>query len=195
MRRYILAFVLILTTAVSAQAAPISYFATLSGGAENPPNASPAIGSALVIIDAQAHTMFIDVTFSGLLGTTTVAHIHCCIAPPGNAGVATTTPTFPGFPVGVTSGTYTNSFNMTLLSSFNPPFVTANGGTAASAEAALFAGIANGMAYFNIHTSMFPGGEIRGFLQPVAVPEPATGGLLLLGLSSLVARARRRRRA
>jgi hypothetical protein len=195
MRRYILAFVLILTTAVSAQAAPISYFATLSGGAENPPNASPAIGSALVIIDAQAHTMFIDVTFSGLLGTTTVAHIHCCIAPPGNAGVATTTPTFPGFPVGVTSGTYTNSFNMTLLSSFNPPFVTADGGTAASAEAALFAGIANGMAYFNIHTSMFPGGEIRGFLQPVAVPEPATGGLLLLGLSSLVARARRRRRA
>ena len=39
--------------------------------------------------------------------------------------------------------------------------VTANGGTAASAFAALCAGIDGGMAYFNIHTNAFAGGEIR----------------------------------
>jgi hypothetical protein len=42
--------------------------------------------------------------------------------------------------------------------------VTANGGTTAGAEAALLAGLEAGQAYLNIHTTMFPGGEIRGFL-------------------------------
>jgi hypothetical protein len=51
------------------------------------------------------------------------------------------------------------------LSSYNPAFVSANGGTAASAEAALFAGIMAGHAYLNIHTTTFPGGEIEGFLE------------------------------
>jgi len=52
-------------------------------------------------------------------------------------------------------------------------FVTSFGGdTAAGAEAALIAGMTNGTAYFNIHTTTYPGGEIRGFLQQV--PEPAT---------------------
>jgi hypothetical protein len=73
--------------------------------------------------------MFIDVSFSGLLGTTTASHIHCCTPTPlsGTAGVATTTPTFAGFPLGVTSGTYMNTLDLTLASSYNPAFVTANG--------------------------------------------------------------------
>ena len=106
----------------------------------------------------------VNVSFSGLTSGTTASHIHCCVAPPGNAGVATTTPTFPGFPLGVTAGTYNQTFDMTAATSYNPAFVTANGGVAA-AEAALFAGLQTGQAYLNIHTSMFPGGEIRGFLQ------------------------------
>ena len=96
---------------------------------------------------------------------TTAAHIHCCISPPGNTGVATTTPTFPGFPLGVTSGSYSRTFDMTAASSYNPAFVTAHGGTTAGAAAALLAGLQAGQAYLNIHTTMFPGGEIRGFLQ------------------------------
>ena len=35
-------------------------------------------------------------------------------APPGNVGVATTTPSFPGFPLGVTAGTFSNIFDTSL---------------------------------------------------------------------------------
>jgi uncharacterized protein (TIGR03382 family) len=62
---------------------------------------------------------------------------------------------------------------MTLSSSYNPAFVTASGGTVALAEAALFAGMAANDTYLNIHTTVVPGGEIRGFLV-AATPEPGT---------------------
>jgi hypothetical protein len=173
----------------------LEFTAVLTGPAESPPNASPGTGSADVIIDPLAHTMDVDVVFSGLLGTTTASHIHCCTAVPGTgtAGVATMVPTFVGFPLGVTSGTYDNTFDMTLLSSYNPSFITANGGTPASAEVALNAGIIADEAYLNIHSTAFPGGEIRGFLTPAAVPEPATFGLLALGITTLGVGLRRRR--
>jgi hypothetical protein len=153
----------------AAQAAIVSYTADLSGPNESPPNASPGVGSAQVDIDAVAQTMRVRVTFSGLLGTTTASHIHSptLVALTGTAGVATTTPTFAGFPLGVTSGSYDNTLDMTLASSYNPAFVTANGGTAATAEAALFSSIASGNAYLNIHSNVFGGGEIRGFLVPL----------------------------
>ena len=122
-------------------------------------------GTAFVDFDTTSHQLHIEATFSGLSGNTTAAHIHCCTAAPltGNAGVATTTPSFLGFPLGVTAGTFVGDFDTTLTSSFNSSFVTANGGTAAGAEAALAAGMAAGKTYLNIHTTTFGGGEIRGF--------------------------------
>src|SRR5207237_5216096 len=118
---------------------------------------------------------------------TTASHIHCCTTIPftGAAGVATTVPTFAGFPLGVTSGQYDNTLDMTLASSYNAPFLTANLGSTALAEAALLAGAFAGTEYLNVHTTSFLGGEIRGFL--VAVPEPASfvvlaSGLLTFGL-------------
>lgn len=142
------------------------YWATLSGPAEAPPNNSPGTGSSLVTIDVAANTMRVQATFSGLLAGVTASHIHgpTAVAGAGTAGVATAVPTFPGFPSGVTFGTYDQTFNMLLASSYNPSFMTNNGGTPASAFAALRAAIAAGKAYLNIHSSMFPGGEIRGFL-------------------------------
>jgi CHRD domain/PEP-CTERM motif len=170
----------------AARADVFIYEADLSGPAESPPNASPGTGFAEVIYDDSAHTMHVQVSFSGLLGTTTASHIHSAttVAGTGTAGVATQTPTFMGFPLGVTSGTYDNMFDMTLLSFYNGAFVTANGGTAASAEAALASGLAQGKAYLNIHTTVVPGGEIRGFLT--AVPEPSSIAMLGIGSMSVL---------
>jgi hypothetical protein len=77
----------------------------------------------------------------------------------------------------VTSGIYPpHTFDLTQALIYNPAFVMAQGSIAA-AEAALVSGIQNNETYFNIHTTMFTGGEIRGFV--VAAPEPAS--LVLLG--------------
>lgn len=174
-----------------AHATVINYAANLNGANESPSNASPGTGFALVTVDDVAHTMHVQATFSGLLSGTTVAHIHCCTAVPltGVVAPATTTPSFTGFPQGVTSGTYDIIMNMTLASSYNPAFVAAHGGIP-GAEADLFAGMSLGRSYFNIHTTQFPGGEIRGFLTQV--PEPATLALFCFGLAGLC-RSRYRR--
>jgi len=155
----------------------ITFTATLSGANENPANSSPGTGFASVTINTVLNTMVVNVSFTGLEAGTTASHIHCCVAPGGNAGVATTVPFFPGFPIGVTSGTYSSVFDLTSASTYNPAFIAANGGSVAGAEAVLLAGIESGDAYLNVHTTMFPAGEIRGFLTPV--PEP--GSILLLG--------------
>ena len=143
------------------------YWVSLSGPAEVPANNSPGTGTALVTIDAVANTMRVQTTFSGLLAGVTASHIHAAtaVAGTGTAGVATAVPTFPGFPSGVTFGTYDQTFNMLLASSYNPSYVTNNGGTPATAWAALRAAIGAGKAYLNIHSTLFPGGEIRGFLN------------------------------
>jgi hypothetical protein len=155
------------------------------------------MGFALIGYDAAVHQLSVLAGFTDLVAGVTAAHIHCCTDPPANVGVATTTPTFPDFPSGVTSGFYNRVFDLTLASSFNPAFVTANSGSVALAEATLAAGIMAGRAYFNIHSSTFPGGEIRGFLAPVngtdnVIPEPATMLLVGGGIGALVAARRRK---
>ena len=161
------------------------------------PEAPGATGSGFVelLYDPAFQTLGIETTWSGLSGTTTVAHIHCCTAEPGtgNAGVAILPPTLPGFPTGVTAGSYSIVIDLTLASSFSAAFVAFGGGTAAGAAAALIGGLDAGTAYLNIHTTTFPGGEIRGF--PRQVPEPMSLALLGLGLVMLSFMQRRARPA
>jgi hypothetical protein len=150
--------ILLLAVAIPTQAATFTFTVNLSGPNEAPPNASPGTGTALIVFDNVAHTLFLDVAFSGLVAGTSASHIHCCTAVPGTgtAGVATQLPSFVGFPLGVTAGTFSNTLNLTQASSYNPAFVTASGGIAA-AEAALLAGAFGGTEYLNIHSTTFSG--------------------------------------
>ena len=180
---------------MSANAAIFDYSVVLSGPGESPANASPGFGIGTVEFDNFLNTLTLSLTFNNLLGTTTASHIHAATTSPfaGTAGVATTTPYFAGFPIGVTSGSYHAVLDLTLASSYNPSYVTANGGTTAGAEAALAAAMASGEAYWNVHTTDFAGGEIRGFL--VAVPEPSILALLGLGGIGTTVCAWKKRRA
>ncbi|HEY9237106.1 MAG TPA: CHRD domain-containing protein [Phenylobacterium sp.] len=168
----------------AAQAATV-YKTVLSGANEVPPNASPATGDATIVVDGDLLTL--TVNFSGLTAPATASHIHCCTTP--SAGVATQLPSFVGFP-NATSGTYNQTFDLTLASTYNPAFVTAQGDLT-TARDALLSGIANGTAYLNIHTSNFPGGEIRGSFS--AVPEPQAWALMIVGFGAAGAILRRRR--
>ena len=170
-----------LMLAANATAAPIEYVANLSGAKEVPPNVSPGTGFVTATFDLATHALDLHVTFSGLTSGTTAAHIHAPTPNPfsGVAGVATQVPFFIGFPIGVTSGTYDQTFNTLDSSFYNPAFITATGGTVAGAEAAFAQALGQNKAYFNIHTENFGSGEIRGFLH---VPD-ASSTMLCLGMS------------
>jgi len=175
----------------SAAGAQTTLTGTLSGANEAPnPVTTPATGTAVVTLNG--NTLTVSTTFSGLLGLSSASHIHCCALPGQPAGVATQLPSFVGFPLGVQSGTYSNTFDLLLASTYNPAFITANGGTVESARNALVNGLLSGQAYLNVHSSQFPGGEIRANL--VVVPEPTSVALLATGLAGIGGGVVRRRR-
>jgi len=180
------------------QAGLYSFFANLDGPSEAPPNTSPGTGTTLVSLDTTIHLLTVDVSFIGLLGPTTASHIHCCTTVPGvsTAGIATVTPTFTGFPLGVTSGTYHGTFDTSTAAGWNPAFLGLLGinGDPLMAETTFLNGMLAGEAYLNIHTALplgVPGGETRGFLQ---APEPTSIALTMVGLFGIAAARRRLRR-
>ena len=179
--------------ALPAQAHEQVYAAPLLSSSEIPAAASSGHGSAMVTMDFDLVTMRVQITFADLVGTTTASHIHCCTVTPGsaNVGVATLLPSFTAFPNGVKAGSYDHTFDMSQAANYNAGFISGHGGTVGSAFNALVAGLDSGNAYLNIHTSSFPGGEVRALLAPV--PEPESYALMLGGLGALALVARRRK--
>jgi hypothetical protein len=81
---------------------------------------------------------------------------------------------------------------MTLASSYNAAFLNSliNGGSTSVAFATLLSGLNAGTSYFNVHTNLYPAGEVRGFIH--AVPEPGTWALMCLGVMGLALTRTRR---
>lgn len=132
---------------------------------------SSATGSGVLTLNPDGSVTY-NITYSGLVGDYSAAHIH---------GSATA---FPGVSAGV------------LVGFVNTPSGTRAGtlqGTTAPLTSTQVGFITAGSAYANIHSSAFPGGEIRG--QIVAVPEPSTLALGITGCALLGASAIRRRKA
>mgnify|MGYP003894505669 CR=1 FL=1 len=161
------------------------FFATLSMASRA--NSSAGIGTATFDFDTVTHLLTTNVSFSGLSGNTTAAHIHgdTASAGTGTAGVASG---LVGFPTGLATGSYVSVIDLLSSASYSAAYLAAHGGTAASAETDLLAAMSNGRAYLNLHSTVYPGGEIRGFINQV----PAPGMLALIGMCGVLTRRRRR---
>jgi len=151
---------------VPASAAIINLTASIDGNQEAPPTGSPGTGTGIVTLDDVTNLLNWNITYSGLIGTPTVSHFH---------GPA---------PIGANAGVQVD--------------IVANSGGSIASPMIGFATITDaqevdllaGLWYINIHSSTFPGGEIRG--QVNVVPIPAAVWLFGTGLIGLIGIARRK---
>jgi hypothetical protein len=165
------ALLLALALASPANAASFTYSTNLNGANELPMNSSLATGTAVFTLSG--NSLNVLESFTGLSMPATGGHIHCCAPSGTSVGIAIPFIYFPG----TTSGTYSQTFDLTSPLIYTSEFLSSKGGTASGAEAALISGLNAGQAYANIHDSNYRGGEIRGTISPT--PEPS--GLVLLG--------------
>jgi hypothetical protein len=137
----------------------VTFKATMNAAAEvqTPAVVSPGTGTFTATLDTSTNVFTYDITFSGLVSTVTLGHIHGPAAAGVNAGTTINFQTLPGatFSLGATSGT---AHGTTTLTAATQITATVNGD---SLKKLLFAGL----TYANIHTAAptgFPAGEIRG---------------------------------
>ena len=133
--------------ALSASAQIVEFRATINAEQEVPINASPAVGSAIMIYDVAANTFDLVLSIRNFSSALAASHIHEGLAG-ANGGVVTN---LGGEAVYSRSGT-------TLTATFRG---LTYGGTKLTL-------LQNG-AYLNFHTAAFPGGEVRG--QLIAQPK------------------------
>lgn len=156
LRDIFLASVCTLALAASAMA-QTTYSAVLSGGSETPANGSAGSGNVTVVLNAAGTQVSISVQYQNLSAAYTASHIHGP-APLGTNAVVRWGFVGAGagwvFGAGTLSGTITN-----FLAAATPSDVT---------------NLNAGLYYVNIHSTLFPGGELRGQLGSVPVPTMKT---------------------
>lgn len=120
-----------------ALAANEMYQANLKGSSEVPPTDSKGTGTASLTYDPASNLLTWKVTYSGLTGPATAAHIHGP-AEPGKNGPVVVKFTSPNSPIEGSA--------------------TLTGDQAADLK--------GGKLYINVHTAEHKGGEIRGQIEP-----------------------------
>ncbi len=176
------------SVAMPAQAA--TFYTTLSGANETVPNASTATGTGTLVLSADQNTVDIFLNWAGLTGPAVGAHIHCCAAQGADGPVA-----IDFGPPSLATGSLTRNYNLASRTIYGAGFISANGGASATGDslrAVFLTGLLGGRAYYNVHTSTFPRGEIRGQLAPV--PETATWGMMIAGFGIVGGAMRLQRR-
>jgi hypothetical protein len=153
----------------SLTAAPILFHAPLSGDSEVPPRDTTGSGHVSLWFDDTDSSWSLTGWFADLVGDSTAAHIHGPAFPWENAGVLHHLT----IDVGARSGSITGSGWFT---------------------AEQVGWLHEGRLYVNLHSVVYPPGEIRGQLSPVpdAASAGITGlmGLFLLGAARLRQRVR-----
>jgi CHRD domain len=120
-----------------ALAETVTFKADLKGSTEVPANDSAGTGTAAVTYDSASKILKWTVTYSGLTGPATMAHIHGPAAAGKNAGV--------------------------LIAFANAGSPIEGSATLTDAQAA---DLMAGNLYINVHTAANKSGEIRGQLTP-----------------------------
>jgi hypothetical protein len=126
----------LLLLASAASADTVTLTTKLDGATEVPSVKTEGMGTATVTLDTATKKATYEVTYSGLSGPATMAHIHGPAAPGGNAGVEAP----------LTTSASPLKGEVTLTD-------------------AQVADLLGGKDYINIHTAAHPSGEIRGWLS------------------------------
>ena len=132
----------------------VNFKATMNSASEVPAVTGSGTGTFTATLDTSTNLFTYDVTFTGLGSNVILGHIHGPATTTVAAGTTVNFGTLAGatFTTGATAGT---AHGVVVLNAANSITSTMNGD---SLKKLLFAGL----TYANIHTTVFPNGEIRG---------------------------------
>ena len=150
-RSALISTIAVLALAQAAFAGTVVFSAALDGASERPiPVTTPGTGDCEMAVDDITGAYSITCNYSGLLANATAAHLHGLTA--GVDPLNETASPMAGANLwsytGGTSGSFTRTGTVSLSN---------------------LAGMMDNRSYVNIHSSLYPGGEIRGQAVVVAV--------------------------